>query len=398
MPKQIPNLVTEDTQEELKTDQFGLYALYITASCQKAHDLRITIDDLEFREIPPDKNIQVYNIPAAWNGNELQGLTKTIIFLIKLDAGTHTLTFLPKNQAHVENWELQQIEDPAQLSFNLDNQAEDGNGRPWYTFVLVDLPFKSLTAQATVDWHLFDGDDVKVVVDNEIALNPTSKRWKNWLWHAVPTQLISGAKTEEKTVTKDLPQDTHYLEIWADKTPILHRVILDLGEFKLQRVPTKENPLWTGDFADDSEVMILARLIFGEARNQSQAAMTGVAWVVKNRLQAKRSYFGSSYHDIITKHNQNSYQFSSFNPEKENFPFLTDPLTNRDMKTKQAWATAYTTAQQVINGTSSDPTGGATFFHSQDLSRSYFETVSAPGAVFTTQIGAFLFYLDPNDT
>lgn len=197
----------------MKTDQFGLYAIYINASCQKAHDLRITIDDLEFREIPPDKNIQVYNIPAAWNSNVLQGLTKSIIFLIKLDAGTHKLTFLPKNQAHVENWELQRIENPAQLSFNLDNQAEDGNGRRWYTFVLVDLPFKSLTAQATVDWHLFDGDDVKVVVDNEIALNPTSKRWKNWLWHAVPIQLFSGAKTEEKTVTKDLSQGILYLEI-----------------------------------------------------------------------------------------------------------------------------------------------------------------------------------------
>jgi hypothetical protein len=44
----------------------GLYAISITARCQKNQDLRIEIDSTDFREIPPEKYEQKFNIPAAF--------------------------------------------------------------------------------------------------------------------------------------------------------------------------------------------------------------------------------------------------------------------------------------------------------------------------------------------
>ncbi|KKU30371.1 MAG: hypothetical protein UX44_C0024G0001, partial [candidate division WWE3 bacterium GW2011_GWA1_46_21] len=46
---------------------------------------------------------------------------------------------------------------------------------------------------------------------------------------------------------------------------------------------------------------------------------------------------------------------------------------------------------------SKDPTEGATFFHSSDLSQEQFLIESVPGAIFTKRIGNILFYKDPND-
>ena len=43
------------------------------------------------------------------------------------------------------------------------------------TFVFVDLPLKSLSADITTRWHFWDGDDVKLIIDNEIQKNNSKK-------------------------------------------------------------------------------------------------------------------------------------------------------------------------------------------------------------------------------
>ena len=145
--------------------------------------------------------------------------------------------------------------------------------------------------------------------------------------------------------------------------------------------------------------MILARLIFGEARNQSKETMTGIGWVIKNRLAADKQYFGGSYHEIILKNSKGIYQFSSFNPTNPNYQILIDPLTESvDALTEKAWFTAYEVASQIINNEEGDPTNGAVYFHSDDLSQEVFTTERVPGAIFTKQIGSFLFYKNPNDS
>lgn len=397
MPDSPLRTLIAETQVKFTVNAFGLYAISVTASCGKSHGLKVKIDDQQFREVPPRKNIQTYDIPPAWNGNKLRGLKQTNVFLLILDEGEHIITFIPRDRVAVEAWDYRLVESPAKVSFSIENQAEDGDKRPWFTFVLVDLPLKSITAEADVAWHYLDVDDVKLIVDNKIERNPDSRLWRDWAWHAVPRQLLDGPRREQKTVTKNLASGLHYIEFWADKTPTLHQVTFDLGEFELKRIPSRNSPKWTEDFNDDTDVIILARLIFGEARNQSKEAMTGVGWVIKNRLRAKRSYFGYSYHEIILKNDHRYYQFSSFNPADPNYPVLIDPFNAADETTSKAWFEAYDVAESITADISKDPTEGATFFHSSDLSQEQFLIESVPGAIFTKRIGNILFYKDPND-
>ena len=405
MPQDFPKTITQKTQVKFDISTPGLHAISITARCNKTDDLKVEIDDQFFREIPPEKNIQRYDIPLAWNGTRLKGRSQTNIFLLYLETGEHTIIFIPKGNPQVESWSRQQITDSTKIEFNLEQQAENSNRRPWIMIALVDVPLQSITAKASVSWHIFDGDDVKLIIDNNIEKNSQSLLWKNWLWHATPIQIFSCSKKEQKTVAKNLDQGIHYIEFWADRTPTLHSVILDLGNLESNQnqpvsdnTPTVDSPKWTGDFSDDSAQIILARLIFGEARNQSKEAMTGVGWAIKNRVNANKKYFGSSYHDVILKNDGKYWQFSSFIPTDPNYKVLTNPLSsNAKEADKQAWFVSCDIASKIISDLVVDPTDGATFFHSSDLPQEKFVTQSVPGAIFIKRIDDLFFYKDPNE-
>ncbi|MFZ5376790.1 MAG: cell wall hydrolase [Patescibacteria group bacterium] len=371
MPEDFPQTITSKTQEKFTISESGLYAISITARCKGKNDLRVEIDNQLFREIPPEKNIQKFDIPSAWNGTKLEGRSQTNIFLLQLDEREHVIAFIPEGQAQVEKFSYWQIEDPTHIAFNLDQQAQEGDKRPWLTFALIDLPLKSIKAEVTVNWHYFDGDDVKLITDNQVEKNPDSRLWRNWIWHATPKQLLSGPKREQKIITKDLPKGVHYIELWADKTPTLHNVTLDLGNLELDQAqlepataPTVENPKWTGDFADDTDQIILARALFGEARNTlvPDEARIAIGWVIKNRVISVG--WPNSYLDVITK----PKHFSAFNLGDNNRPFVEDPLHTGKEVDRKAWRKAYDIAGRIISNKLVDPTQGANHYYDDSIS------------------------------
>ena len=77
--------------------------------------------------------------------------------------------------------------------------------------------------------------------------------------------------------------------------------------------------------------------------------------------------------------------------EPDNFPVLIDPLKIDNSLTKAAWSDSYEAATAIISGKISDPTEGAVFFHSQDLSKEEF-LKAVPRAVYIKEIGNFFFY------
>src|SRR3989338_3769255 len=97
----FPKKVTTNFSHTISIDQFGLYAVSITARCQgkrffglwKEQNLRLEINGIQFREIPPEKDIQLWNIPPAWNGTELRGLSKTITFILPLHVEDYIFKF-----------------------------------------------------------------------------------------------------------------------------------------------------------------------------------------------------------------------------------------------------------------------------------------------------------------
>ncbi|HOZ03225.1 MAG TPA: cell wall hydrolase [Candidatus Woesebacteria bacterium] len=371
MREDFPQTITAKTKVKFAISESGVYVISITARCKGKNDLRVEIDNQLFREIPPKDNIQKFDIPPAWNGTKLKGRSQTNIFLLQLDEREYVVDFIPEGRVTIEKYSYWQIEDPTHVEFNLDQQAEEGDKRPWYTFALVGLPLKSIEAEVTVDWHYFDGDDVKLIIDNAIEKNSSSLLWKNWLWHATPGQLLSGPKREQKVITKDLPKGINYIELWADKTPTLHSIILDLGnlESKIAQpepttIPTVENPKWTGDFADDTDQIILARALFGEARNTlvPDEARIAIGWVIKNRVIS--AGWSNSYLGVITK----PKHFSAFNLGDDNRSFVEDPLHTGKEVDREAWRKAFDIAGRIISDKLVDPTQGANHYYDGSIS------------------------------
>ena len=226
MPEEFPKKIAEAISLPLTLDKFGLYAISITARCgalSSGEDLRVEIDDMRFREVPSNGKLQLFNIPPAWNGAQLKGLAKTVVYILKLDRGEHFLTFVPTNGAIIDGYKVEWIENTKAVSFSLEAKAEDVDRRPWYTFALIDLPLEAVAADVSVGWHLWDGDDVKLIVDNKAEENTKSKLWKYWVWHASPKQILTGLKREQKMFVKEFSQGVHYVEFWADKTPTFGR-------------------------------------------------------------------------------------------------------------------------------------------------------------------------------
>src|SRR3989338_6702414 len=150
MSKDFPKKIMTKTQVKFAIGLSGLYAIKIIARCSKRDDLRVEIDDQFFREIPQEKNIQKYDIPPAWNGTKLKGRSQINIFLLYLGQGEHTLAFIPKGSAQIESWDFQQVSDSTKTELNLEQQAENGNGRRWVAVALIDLPLKSITGEPSV--------------------------------------------------------------------------------------------------------------------------------------------------------------------------------------------------------------------------------------------------------
>lgn len=220
----------------------GLYTITIRASCKPGwrnkwwlsfrgfledildfhlddEDLRVEADDLKFNK--PGGQRGLFNSPAAFSGTKTLGKIKTVVFVVELIKGNHQIKFIPQRSAYLEEITMEKAIDPETIELHPDVKAEDGNYYSWYTFVLVEQPLRSLsiTAQADVPVLGKDDDDLKLVVDGEVRRNPLSR-------HKDSCFCGFTLKGGEHTYAEDLNLEigTHYIELFADKTPILHSV------------------------------------------------------------------------------------------------------------------------------------------------------------------------------
>ena len=153
------------------------------------------------------------------------------------------------------------------------------------------------------------------------------------------------------------------------------------------RIPSVGDPKWTGDFYDDSEEMILARVIFGEARSQSEEAKIWVAGSVLNRV--KSSAWSNSVHEVILKRDQ----YKSFNLDDPNLKFVTDPLL--DTTQKDSWKESFKIAAGILEGSIQNPTKATHFHDPRQSQESYIQDI-VPNGEFLKRIGDIFFYWRPN--
>ncbi len=217
--------------------QSGLVAIFLTARCTsksqsksgQEENLRFEIDGLRFREIPPHKNEQVFDIPAACNGTKLQGLAQTVVLFTSLRKGTHTLGLVPRSSAYVELIRVQELSGQERVRLNIEEQAEDGDRRPWYSFVFIDLPLRMFVVDATIEKRLRDSDDVQFVVDGRVIPGATAGKFLLWQFvGSLLVWLVRGVSGERRRSSVNfesrLETGVHYVELYADRMPTLHRV------------------------------------------------------------------------------------------------------------------------------------------------------------------------------
>lgn len=389
--------LSELFEYEFKAQEEGLYIIEIGARARSEKqigpnetdddDLRIEIDS---RNFPKLNNAQRYlDSEASFSGGKLRNLKEIIYFLIYFSKGSHTLRFIPDRNPILEDLSIKftgnKISD---INLEINQQAENGDRRPWITFVLVNLPLKFLRAEATTKWRLQDSDDLKLIIDNKIQENKFSIFHKNWLWSGSVFKKLFQSETQIKTIKTNFSSGLRYIEFWADRMPVLHRINFDFG-LSTKRIPDVYDPEWTGNFNDDSEQIILARLILGEAEDQSREAKIWVGDSVLNRIKNKA--WPNIVHEVILQ----SGQFDPFKSNDSNFYKIIDPLQNANQPRLEAWRESYEIANSLLSGEILNSTT-VTHFHGRGVSKDWFINNVVPNGKFLKQIDDTYFYWSPN--
>jgi len=218
----------------------GLVAIIIRVRCKSRHqagadmdeNLRVEIDGLRFREIPPAKYVQAFNIPPACNGAELKGKQKIITLFTILEAGEHVLNLIPDPAATIDGIDVRELQHH-DVDLVWEEVAEDGDRRSWHTFVLIDLPLVYFSAEVSIQKRLRDSDDVKIIVDGSIKKSSVSGKFSFWRlvgsllpWTA--KGIIGSIKKATVEFHEQLDSGIHYIEFHADRMPFLHRTVFSI--------------------------------------------------------------------------------------------------------------------------------------------------------------------------
>jgi hypothetical protein len=163
---------------------------------------------------------------------------------------------------------------------------------------------------------------------------------------------------------------------WKKKAYFTLNIVTKLETEPRAPIPTVDNPKWTGNFNDDTDQMILARMIFGEARSElaPDDLRYAVGFVAQNRLRSGVKWWGRTYQEIITK----DKQFSAFNSEDVNRPYVEDPLHTSLSIDERAWRTAYDIAGRILRDEVEDNVGGANHYYSDTIPKPPYYKDSEP--------------------
>lgn len=400
--KNISKVITEKYSYDFVLAEDGIYLIEIIASAKswwqnfkirrpifKDDDIGLFLDRIEITSSASNKN----DVRPAWNGNELKSMLKTVLIAVHLKKGKHALYLTPDQSPFLKSITISQVDDAGSLTYiPVDNNpAQKAAGRPWLIFVLINLAVQSLTVSAKANKRGRDDDDIKLIIDGEIQKNDPPAGGKNshkdWYWCGKVSQ-------GEKKFTKQVSWNggLHYLDLYADESPFLYNIELALVLNSKPRIPTVDDPEWTGNFNDDPDEIILARLIFGEANGQPHEAKIWVAWSIINRTLAN-SWWPNTIQGVILQEGQ----YDPFKSFDKNYKKITNPLgfSGESEVDKISWHECYTIAREVIFKITANPTT-ATHFHGKGVSKKWFEAHIVPKGKFLKKIGDTYFYWSPN--
>lgn len=394
--EKINKIITKPYSFNFSLNGSGLYLIEIIASAKswwqnfkssrsffKDDDIFLFLDN---QELTTSKNSKK-DASSVWNGNELKGLDKTILIAVNLKAGKHVIDLKSNQTPYLKSIVISKAEEKDKITYipvNNNNPAQKSEGRPWLSYIILDLFITNLAIAAQVNKNRKDDDDIKLLINGEIQKNESKRAHKDWYWCG---KVLKG---KNKTFSKDINSQTKQfnIDLYSDETPRLFKIEIGIKEPK--RVPTVDNPLWTGDFKDDTEQMILARAIFGEGRGLPDEGKIAIAWSIRNRVEDTR--WADDYHGVILQTGQyDAFKVEDLNREYVENPFyVEDPLQKVSKQQIDAWEKCYEIAGLVIAGKITDPTSGANHYFSDYINYPYW--TKSKNAKFIMKIDNTLFY------
>jgi spore germination cell wall hydrolase CwlJ-like protein len=115
------------------------------------------------------------------------------------------------------------------------------------------------------------------------------------------------------------------------------------------------------DFSDDTDSVLLARMLYGEARDCSDAEKVAIAYSAINRIHDGKKWNGETLRGVVLA----SSQYSCFNSNDPNKKKLMDPQNKN--YSPNAWENCLRVAEGVLDGKIADPTDGATHYHTTNV-------------------------------
>ncbi len=344
----------------------------------KDDDLFLSLDN---KELTTSKNSKK-DARSAWNGNELKGMEKTILIAVNLKAGKHIINLSPHRTPFLKSIVISKVEENkiTYIPVKNNNPAQKSEGRPWLSYIILDLFITKLFISAEADKNGRDDDDIKLIINGEIQKNENKCAHQDWYWCG---KILKG---KEKAFSREIDSQTkqYNLDLYSDGTPRLSKLEISIKQGETKRIPTVNDPLWTGDFRDDTDEMLLARLIFGEANGEPREAKIWVAWSVINRTKANSWWEKTIKGAILQKG-----QYDPIKPNNPNFDKIINPSNS------QSWHECYEIANDVISGKISNPTE-ATHFIGLGADKKLFEKNIIPKGKLLKKIGNTYFYWSPN--
>ncbi len=395
--EELNKKVTKDFSYNFTTEKGGIHVIIIGARAKswlqnttkfisffRDDNLAVKINEISFPNLSNNK--EFFNGEASWNGNKLKGLQQINLIVVSLKPGEQNLDFLTSGSPTLDFIEIYKVEgNDFVINPTEKYGVEEGNRRPWFKILIAKVGIKTIFAKASAGANKGkDDDDLEIRIDGVMVENKTPKAHKYWYWCG---RVLKG---ELKIFEKDLKFESgiHYLEFWADGIPNLQEIKL-----VVKRIPSVDDPLWTGDFNDDPDDVLFTRLIFGEARSQSDEAKRWVAKVVLNRKESPQAWPDTIRGVILDK---GQFDALKFKVNDQNFDRVIDPLGVSSHEGDN-WFECYKIVREAIEGRLGLETE-ATHFHSytkpEDIER--FEKNVVPNGKFLKKIGSLYFYWSPN--
>ncbi|MDP3697827.1 MAG: cell wall hydrolase [Candidatus Taylorbacteria bacterium] len=390
----IGRKIKKEFKYSFSVEQDGIYAIIVSAKAKSwlqntikfisffvDDNLAVRMNGVKFPKLSGERG--EFDGEASWNGNKLKGLGQVNLFVSYFEKGEQNLEFLSKGAPLLEFIEIYKI-DKNIISIDPSRYViEDGNGRPWFNILTGNIGLVSIYAKAIANLGK-DDNDLQIRINGAREQNNETKAHKYWFWCG---RVLKGqTKVFERAIV--LKPGFNYIEFWADGVPVFNELTARVTIS--DRIPSVDDPLWTGDFYDDSEEMILARLIFGEARSQIEEAKIWVVSTVFNRIKST-GWVAKNIHEVILQ----DQQYESFNQNNKNRRFIENPLL--DPTQKESWIDCYKVAEKMLKNDIMIPSE-ATHFHShtevEEIKR--FENTIVPNGKFLKKIDDIYFYWSPN--